>query len=379
MNPDIDRHSEPSLFMPPIGWFIFAVFFVVGCSPASREDIPCTQWTDVPNHYAQSFQIRTCGSIQQLIVFGPRGRSDTLAVYHVDENGVKSNSALLPLKQVAVVSTTHLAFIHALGSSERVIGAAGLGHVMDPSLMNVLSAQGTVEIGTADGLNREALIHLAPDALLDQPFGKTDAAEPLPGIPSIMISEYLEPHPLGRAEWVRFFGVLFGVTTKADSLFAAIETRYTTVRDRVDATVAPVTVFFGSNWQGTWWVPGGKSYMSRMITDAGGVLQFSNEEAVENSAVDLETLIHKGGLLRYWGMVVAENGPVTTDVLSAGERRLQQIGPFKEQGLYAANSAHVDIFGKALLEPDVVLLDLVKVFHPTMAMEHKAVYFGSVE
>ena len=77
--------------------------------------------------------------------------------------------------------------------------------------------------------------------------------------------------------------------------------------------------------------------------------------------------------------MLAENGPVTTDVLSAGERRLQQIGPFKEQGLYAANSAHVDIFGKALLEPDVVLLDLVKVFHPTMAMEHKAVYFGSVE
>ncbi|MBP6311017.1 MAG: ABC transporter substrate-binding protein [Flavobacteriales bacterium] len=355
------------------------MFFFVACAPGSSEHLPCTQWTDVHNQYAQSFQIRTCGSVHQLIVFGPNGRLDTLAIQYVGDNADKSTSVIQPLQKVAVVSTTHLAYIHALGLSERVVGAAGLAHVMDPTLMNMLSEQGTLELGTADGLDREALIHLAPDALLDQPFGKSDAAEPLVGIPSIMISEYLEPHPLGRAEWVRFFGVLFGEAARSDSLFAAIVTRYTTVRDHVDATVAPTTVFFGSNWQGTWWVPGGKSSMSRLIADAGGALQFSDPESVENSALDLETLIHKGDLLKHWGMVVAEDGSVSADVLSAGERRLQQIRPFQENGLFAANSADVDIFGKALLEPDVLLLDLVKVFHPTIAMEHEASYYMVVK
>lgn len=375
MIPGSSWRSRSSLPRWSIARFMSVVFLGVACNVAPKEDVACSDWIDVPNHYARSFQIRTCGSVHELIVFGPRGRLDTVAVYHVDANSRAGSSAFPPLQQVAVVSTTHLAFIHALGLSERVIGAAGLSQVMDPTLMDLLAAQGTMEIGTADGLDREALIHLAPDALLDEPFGKSDAAEPLPGIPSIMISEYLEPHPLGRAEWIRFFGILFGVADRSDSLFAAIESRYAEVRDRVDATVAPVTVFFGSNWQGTWWIPGGKSYMNQLITDAGGVLQFSEPESVVNSAVDLETLIHKGDLLNYWGMVVAENGPVTPNVLSAGEGRLQQIGPFKHHGLFAANSARVDVFGKALLEPDVVLLDLVKVFHPTVAEEHRAVYF----
>ena len=352
------------------GQLLLIMLILFGCRTSQPAKKVCEQWVNVPNSYAEAFRIRSCGSTYELIVFGPNGREDTLAVYQVDVHDA--------LRRVAVVSTTHLAYIHALGLTERVVGVAGLAQVKDPSLANVLSGNSTKDIGTADGLDRETLIHLAPEALLDQPFGKSDAAEPLSSIPSIMIAEYLEPHPLGRAEWIRFFGVLFGIAPKADSLFAAIEGRYTTARDRVDAQVAPTTVFFGSNWQGTWWVPGGKSYMAQLIGDAGGVLQFSDPESVENSAVDLETLLHRGEILDHWGMVVAENGPVTADVLCAGEQRLQRIRPFNDHGLFAANSAHVDIFGKALVEPDVVLMDLIKVFHPVIAEDREAVYFEVV-
>ena len=177
------------------------------------------------------------------------------------------------------------------------------------------------------------------------------------GIPTIEVSEYLEEHPLGRAEWLRFFGVLFGEERLADSLFAGIRERYEAIR--VDSAIAErPTVLFGSVWNGQWWVPPGNSYMARLIEDAGGRYVFADQKGDGNVAVDMETMITVGKEADVWGMV-AQLDPFVTDLdFTHGDPRLAGFKCMKDQRLFVGNTTVSDIFGTALIDPDGMLRDM---------------------
>lgn len=329
-------------------------------------------WENVSLDHAHCFQIAKRGTERRLIVLGPGGITDTAGVYHLS---AQPGDGRFPqhLSRIAVASTTHLSYLNALHALDAVVGAAHLVRLADPEL--VAQVKGIVpEIGTANGLDRELLIALAPDALLDYPFGQGGATSALPGVPRIAVTEYLEEHPLGRAEWLRFFGVLLGREAMADSLYASIAGRYA-------AAVHPAgterpRVFFGSAWQSRWYVPPGNSYMGRLITDAGGDYFFKGFEAGGNVAMDLEQVLDEASRVAHFGVIMALPGPVDALSLAAGDRRIASMEAVS-QGGFVGNSATSDLFGRALLEPDLVLRDLRCIFHPECA-DHDWRYFAPI-
>jgi iron complex transport system substrate-binding protein len=330
------------------------------------------EWTALPNAYASNFKIWERGEDRLVIVFGHGGEQDTVGKYWLTR--AKSDEPLpiaarriaLPMRRVAMISTTHVPFVSALGKTDAIVAQAHLDQVRDSSLIRSMHAGQVQEIAMGDGVDREKLLTLKLDALFTYPFGQTGmgSIEKL-GIPVIEVNEYREEHPLGRAEWLRFFGTLFGEEQQADSLFAGIRSRYEAIRVNTTDNVRP-TVLFGSVWDGQWWVPPGNSYMARLIEDAGGKYLFTDRKGTGNIAVDMETMISMGSNVDVWGMIASIEGEPGERDFTNGDERLMSFKAVKRNQLFMANAARDDIFGQAVIEPHTVLLDLKSCIQPDL-------------
>jgi iron complex transport system substrate-binding protein len=317
------------------------------------------------------------GADRRVLVFGPGGDVDTAGVYRLvgkAEAGERAIDSLL--QRVAVVSTTHLPFITALGKGSLVAGVAHADQVRDAEIAARIKAGTTVEIARAEGLDRERLLALDPQLLFDYPFGRSEQRT-TEFESTVVVTEYLEQHPLGRAEWVRFFGMLLGREHMADSLFEAIAHRYDTARDLSGLFSHRPKVLFGSHWDHRWYAPPGNSYMATLINDAGGDYCFSDTVADGNITLALEQVIRVGGDIEHLGVLLALPGKVDAMAMTGGDPRIAGLGAVRKGG-FVGNSTRDDVFGQALLEPEVVLEDLRCIFHPAACMGHSQRYFRRV-
>ncbi|MBL7950474.1 MAG: ABC transporter substrate-binding protein [Flavobacteriales bacterium] len=303
--------------------------------------------------------------------------TDTVGIYRIsgppEGRELRMDSVL---KRVAVASTTHLPFFTALGAADMVVGVAHADQVRDRQVVARIKAGTTVEIARAEGLDRERMIALDPQVLFDYPFGRGEQGSAA-FERTIAVTEYLEEHPLGRAEWIRFFGLLLGQQQRADSMFAAIAHRYTTARDLSRFTGGAPKVLFGSHWEQRWYAPPGNSYMATLINDAGGRYWFSDSLATGNITVPLEEVLNIGAAVGHVGVLLADRERVDARAMVGGDPRLGSMTAVRKGG-FVGNSAQHDLFGQALLEPEVVLQDLRCIFHPEACQGHKARYFFPV-
>ncbi|MEO8588292.1 MAG: ABC transporter substrate-binding protein [Flavobacteriales bacterium] len=359
--------------------FVLFAFLTGACTHVEDRGIARADWYPLPNAHARYFRILARGDERRIIVLGPGGANDTLATYHItaaDDTARSAHGAIVEvpsLNRIAVVSTTHLPYITALGRASVVVGAGHLAQVRDTAVLARMKQGSVQEITTADGMDHERLLALAPQALLDYPFGRTNTAQVSGGPVRIEVTEYMEQDPLGRAEWIRFFGVLLGEETMADSIFRAIELRYATVRDMARVLPDHPRVFFGSAWQGQWHVPPGNSYIAQLITDAGGIYCYAEQRSDGNIPLDLETVLSQALTARHFGIVLASSGHVGVSDLSGGDQRIARLDAVRKGGFYL-DSQRSDVFGSALLEPDQLLLDLRCIFHPRQCGGHRPKY-----
>lgn len=359
---------------------LLQVLFLLSCG-VDRPPLQEGAWTDLPNEHARHFQIAERGSVLRVIVLGTGGVSDTLSVLYIGPSertatDNEANGSRPAFQRVAVVSTTHLPFIDALERSSTVVGAAHLAQVIDGSMLKRLPAD-LVDIGMASGLDRERLVQLAPEALFNYTFGqRSDAAINIPGMVHVPVTEYMEEHPLGRAEWLRFFGAVLGRKAAGDSLYAAIRDRYHAASAMVDGAERPL-VFFGSAWQGNWFVPPGNSYMATLISDAGGRYIHASRTASENLPMDLESVLDQASQAAHFGAVLAIPHEAHAMDLAHGDARIAAL-PALRSGGFVGNSHSSDLFGRAVMEPDVILQDLRCIFHASACAGHVPVYFRPV-
>lgn len=367
-----------------MAWAVLAAWVLAGCMPRPAGD-GWAGWQRMPLHAAEFFQLWQRGGDRLLITFGPAGTTDTTGLFLVpgEGGGGEAPSGAVrvaqPLRRAALLSTTHASFLSALGRADAVVGCAHVDRLRD-SLVLALARTGAIaEIGGAEGVDREKVLMLAPQALFVYPYGGGANLTALGPLPVIPVAEYLEPDPLGRAEWIRAFGVLLGRDSLAQARFAAILQRYGQVRASVPPGLPRPEVFFGSSWKGTWSVPSGRSYMARLIDDAGGHYLFDDRRTDGNINVDLEQVLLVGARAAFWGRVLDEQRPVRPGDVAGDDGRILALPAFRGHGAFFANSRTSDLFGQAGLEPDVVLQDLAAIFHPSLFPGHRPVYFRPVQ
>jgi len=267
---------------------------------------------------------------------------------------------------LATLSTTHVALIGAWAPDYAPwVGGAAVRFLQDVGARKAVAQGRAVDLGGPE-VDKERLFALAPAAFTSYPFGDPLAGTGIAGrVPVVPVVEYLEPHPLGRAEWMRALGWLCGpeAAARADSAFAAVERRY------LAGVVAPgdgPRVFTGSVHDGVWAAPGGNSLVAQLIADAGATYVFADRPTAANVEVPFEEMVGIAATTDAWGLIsYAPGGLTRTGFLAEDPRHALLVPPSGR--LFGANAAECDYFGALVASPDALLADLVGLFHPERA------------
>ena len=249
-------------------------FLLVSCGRNVRTPVPGRM------EYAQWFDLQG----DRAIIHSPYGAADdTLSV----EN---------PMRSIVCMSSSYIGFLDALGVDSVATAVSGLAYVSDPEVR----AQ-AVDVGYDAALDYETILKVKPDLLLTY---AVSAAEPPYlaklrelGIRPAVIHEHLESHPLARAEYIKFFGLLTGRKALADSLFAEIRDGYLAL---VVETDTPKKVLVNIPYADQWYIPGGDNYMTRLIRDAGGEVLGAVRGRFESSVISVEKAFEYAQKADFW-------------------------------------------------------------------------------
>ncbi len=189
-----------------------------------------------------------------------------------------------PVRSIVCMSSSYIGFLDAIGCDSVATAVSGLAYVSDPEVQ-----AHAVDVGYDAALDYETILKLRPDLVLTY---AVSAVEPPYlqklrdlGIRTAVIHEHLESHPLARAEYIKFFGLLTGHKELADSLFADIRDRYLSL---VKETDTPKSVLVNIPYADQWYIPGGDNYMTRLIQDAGGTVLGAVPGRFESSVISVE-------------------------------------------------------------------------------------------
>lgn len=308
-------------------------------------------------------------------------QADSLVVVCTICKEKRENCLLLPSQPAfATLSTTHLSYFNRIASLDAVRGTAYAAYVMNPHVKSEIESGNIASLSGERDLDFERTLASGANVVLTYPYGD-QSFEDLEnaGLLVLPISEYLEEHPLGRAEWICALGYLCGAESAADSAFLEIEKAYNDLKLKAHLSSSIPSVFTGSNDNGVWYAPPGNSFISQFIRDASGSYIFSDHHAKENISMDFEILLERAMDVDYWGKVVYEEGALTLEKLAADDERYAALKAFKNHHVFYCNSAEKDYFGDGLIEPHVILADLIAILHPNILPDHKPVYFELIQ
>ena len=302
------------------------------------------------------------------------------------------SSIRFPLQRSVVFNTAHASLIGMLNATDRIAGVADLKYMLLPDVQRRVQQGEIVDCGNSMSPDIEQIVSLHADAILLSPFensGGYGRLEKL-GIPIIECADYMETSPLGRAEWMRFYGLLFGCSQQADSLFSMVEHAYCVLRDsiastsqylnlstsqRLNSSARPAGALSERSGErtsllterltgSTWYVPGGKSTMGRLIADAGATYAWADDDHSGSLALSFETVLSKSGNADVWLMNTSSPQPFTYESLAAEHHGYTQFKAFRDRNIYFINTLQVPYFEEVSFRPDLLLRDYITMLHP---------------
>ena len=306
-------------------------------------------------------------------VKNPWDTTRTLATYVMVPDSLPMPSHLpqgtvvrTPLRRAVATSAVHLALLADLDALGGVGGVTDAGYIVSQRIKDYLQRHPNVaDMGQSMQPNVERMRMNKVDAVLVSPFenaghGALDNA----GIPLIECADYMETSPLARAEWMRFYGRLFGVGQRADSLFAVVEQAYLACKKRVArrGSGPRPTVMSDLMQRGTWYQPSGRSTMGQFIADAGGRNLWADR--TENGSVSLsfEGVFQRAAKADVWLVKYGQQTDLSYAQMLRDMPQAAQFAPWQKHRVYACNTFSVPFYEEVPFHPERLLQNLADIF-----------------
>lgn len=282
-------------------------------------------------------------------------------------------------KQRALFFTaSHSSLVEELGCIDAIAGICESEYVANPQLRKALAEGRIKDMGSAMTPDRERIVSLAPDVIFVSPYENASTYGNLEslGVPIVQCSDYMETSALGRAEWMRLYGRLFGKGHEADSLFFAIEAEYHALRALTDSLALRPSVLFDTRNGSAWYVPGGCSTMARLVADAGGNYIFSDNEKSGSVPLSFESVLHRGEEADVWLLRYNNSqARMTLADLGAVYQPYTLFKAYREGRVYGCNSAHLLFHEETPFHPERLLRDYIHILHPELCVGDTLRYF----
>ena len=276
---------------------------IIGCTANKLSDHTIEK-NDQPNvlHYAENFSFEKTPQGITITIKEPfKGATNPKRYLLTD----KTDSIMqdmydaviqVPISSMAATATSQIGFLDALQAEVFLTGFSTTDFISSPTFRERIATKQVVELGRDVNMDIEALITLSPDLLVvysaTSDVSHWDQIEHF-GIPVIFDASFLETSPLAQAEWIKFFAALVGKTEEADSIFSAIEQNYNELLVSTKIYQNTPTVIAGTMYNGTWFMPGGKSWVATYINHAGGEYLWKDIQQTGSAPLSFEAVLRK--------------------------------------------------------------------------------------
>lgn len=338
--------------------------------------------------YAENLSIEDADDYTVVTVRNPWDTLKTLQRYilvdkdrELPQNLPSGTLVRTPITNALIYSTVHNSLVSELGAMDAIGGICNSKYVNGKELQARLADGRIVDCGVSLSPDLEKIIKLNPQVIMLSPFENNDKYAKVGelGIPIIECADYMETSALGRAEWVRFYGMLFGASEKADSMFADTEKNYLDLKQKAAAVAAKPKVIIDQRYGQIWNVPGGVSTMGRLIEDAGGINPFSSY--LQSGSVPLapEKVLAEAHDADIWFVRYNQEHEKSMKELSTDAPVNSQFKAFKEGKVYGCNTRYVDFYEETPFHPDRLLEDMISFMHPEIATSGEHHYYHRMQ
>ena len=332
--------------------------------------------------YAKGFWLEEREGYVVLNIKDPQESSHTRYQYALIPRGagVKTPEGMpvvqLPVRSAVCMTSLQLSNFIKLGATDRVVGITSTRFLFNETMQRQVDEGKTRKIGIEGNFDNEVIMSLNPDLMFISPFkrGGYDAVKDI-GIPLVPHLGYKEMTPLGQAEWIKFVGLLLGMEDVANQEFERIEQRYNSLKSMVGEVKRRPVVFSGELRGGVWYAVGGKSFLAQLFHDAGADYFLKDDPRSGGVTLDFETVYNQAESADYWRIANSFAGEYCYDALKAQDERYADFKAFREKHVIYCNMREKPFYESMPAEPETVLADMIRVFHPEILPDHEPVYY----
>ncbi len=378
------KFALPSLF-----YFLIGLLFIQCQKDTKKDPAPML----VPNsiQYAKGLEIYKQKGFSLVKITNPWPQAKASFSYILkDKNAIipahlKSLPVIIvPIQSIVVTSTTHIPALEMLGVENTLVGFPNPDYISSDKTRKRIESGKVREVGKNENLNTEVLIDLAPDVIVS--FSLSNSNPTLDniqksGLAVMFNGDWTEQSPLGKAEWIKFFGALYGLDAKANTLFSEIEKEYKSTLILVGKATHKPTVLSGAMVQDQWYVPQGESWASLFLKDAKSNYLWAGSKGTGSLALTLETVLEKAQEAEFW---IAPGDFSSLKEMNDSNPHYKEFASFKNKKVYSyainkGAKGGIRYFEWSPTRPDWVLKDLIKIFHPELLPQHQLFFFQKLQ
>ena len=330
--------------------------------------------------YSKGFCISYFGEDKIVEVYNPWDSASQSDYYLINNSGRDAieniRTIKAPVGNWSAFSSTQVIMAEKLGVLATLKSVAEPEYISNEYIKKGISGGTVTNVGMAIEPNIELLLLSQPQFIFVSPF-KDEQYNRLhnAGLITVTDAGYLEASPLGRTEWIVFFGAFFNLENKAISLFREIESSYNEVKDFISEENAPPSIVTGYLYQDVWFLPAGESYIATLFRDSGASYPYADTKGTGSLSYDFEKIFHDTHLCDFWLITVNHSGKFGYNDFKAMDMRYADFKAFKQQRILYSNTNTSGYYERGWIEPQTLLKDLAKAFYPQLFPDHKPVFF----
>lgn len=356
--------------------YLFLLFSGILFSCSGKTETSKGAGDTIDLKYAEHLQVVKHDGYTVAKLVDPWKEGKTLHTYllvprdmKMPENMPEGTVIRVPIKSSVVFTSVHCGLMIALGAKDKIKGVCDLHFIRNNWIQQQCKKGVIADCGGGMNANVEKIIDLKPDAIFLSPFENSGGYGRLENIniPLVECADYMETSALGRAEWMKFYGMLAGKEEEAARLFDEIDRNYQKLKAIARKSKTTRSVITERIYGSTWYVPGGRSVAGILFEDAGGKYAFADIKKSGSLSMSFEQVLDKAGNADVW-IYKYNSHPANYKELLSEHHGYGRFKAFKTRRIYACDCAAVQYYEEAPFRPDYLLKDLIQIIHPDLKL-----------
>lgn len=379
-----------------VGLSLFVLILMTSCRQKNTQtnttdteslQVADTSLVDIRPQYAEGFKITYASGYRLLDIQDPQNAESEVFHFALVPRGEKPEGIPpdyviieTPVRSVICMTSLQLSNFIKMNALDKVVGITSTRHLFNKDMRKRLKDGSTKKIGIEGNFDAEIIMSANPDLIFISPFkrGGYEVMKDI-GIPLVPHLGYKEMTPLGQAEWIKFIALFMGQEEEANKKFTAIANRYNELKKLTEGVKKRPVVFSGEIHGSNWYAVGGKSFLAQLFRDAGADYFLKDDPRSGGVTLDFETVYAQAESADFWRILNSYKGEFSYDVLKGQDPRYADFRAFRERRVIYCNLSEKPFYESSTTEPEVVLEDLIKAFHPQLLSDYQPKYYELIK